>query len=262
MNSRMGSVRSPTFPPVDARLVAPESGYEAVDGEVVKVVPSDEPHAVRHSKISALLEAHVRDEYQVASDMLTRLTEIDDMAPDVSVFPAARDPETGGRRLEEIAFEVVNTERLKHAAQKAAKLVARGVRRVFAVDVVRQRAFEWSRELGTWAICSDGASLEDPVLAAPLPVAALVRAAKADDAMASALLAKGNPVLLEAFKERATHAKAEALVAVLTGRGLVPNQGERERILAAQAVELENWLSRAASCSSIADLIGSETGIP
>ena len=88
MNSRMGSARSSKFPPVDARLVAPESGYEAVDGEVVKVVPADEPHAVRHSKISALLEAHVRDEYQVASDMLSRLTEIDDTAPDVSVWPS------------------------------------------------------------------------------------------------------------------------------------------------------------------------------
>lgn len=87
------------------------------------------------------------DGFDVASDMLTRLTETDDAAPDVSVFPVARDEATGGRQIEQLAFEVLSTEPLVDSGRKAAKLVARGVRRVIAIDVERRRAFEWSREL-------------------------------------------------------------------------------------------------------------------
>src|SRR5580700_7264431 len=116
---------------VDERLVAPESGYEVIDGEVVRVPPCDEPHGSRHSKISALLEIYAAKGYDVASDMLTRTSEKGDLAPDASVFPEARDPVTGGRRLEELAFEVLSTEELSHAAKKARALCGRGVRRVF-----------------------------------------------------------------------------------------------------------------------------------
>src|SRR5690348_6238781 len=85
-------------PPVDARLVAPETRYEIDEGRVVYVPPADEPHGTLHSKMSALVEAHAAPGYEVASDMLTRTSEIDDVAPDVSVFPAPRDPATGGRQ--------------------------------------------------------------------------------------------------------------------------------------------------------------------
>jgi hypothetical protein len=50
---------------------------------------------------------------------------------------------------EHLVFEVVSTESIGHAARKAAKLSARGVRRVFAIDVERSRALEWSAELGS-----------------------------------------------------------------------------------------------------------------
>src|SRR4029453_1602720 len=98
------------LPAVDLRLVAPESRYEIHDGKVEYVPPSDPPHGIRHSKLSALLEAHVAEEGEVASDMLTRTSEIDDIAPDASVFHREPDPVTGGRRLEELAFEVMSTE--------------------------------------------------------------------------------------------------------------------------------------------------------
>lgn len=114
------------LPDVDERLVMPETRFEVIDGKVEHVPPADEAHGTRHSKISALLEAHVADGYEVASDMLTRTSVKGDMAPDASVFPAARDPKTGGRKLEEMAFEVCNTERLGHAAKKARALSARG----------------------------------------------------------------------------------------------------------------------------------------
>ncbi len=50
--------------------------------------------------------------YTVAVDMLTRADDDTDAAPDVSIFPSALDPSTGERQLEEIAFEVLDTERL------------------------------------------------------------------------------------------------------------------------------------------------------
>jgi Uma2 family endonuclease len=259
------SARSnPRLPPVDARLVAPESRYEVDEGRVVYVSPSDEPHGSRHSKLSALLEAHVAEDYDVASDMLTRTSELGDMAPDASVFPRARDPETGGRQIEQLAFEVVSTEALSEAARKAHKLTARGVRRVFAVDVARLRAFEWSRELGTWQILADGAAIEDPSLAAPMPVAAMVRAAKADDAMAEALLTKKNPVLMAALARRQAQAAAEAtaenIIAVPTARGLTLEAAERARILAThELATLGCWLVRAATCAKVAELFADET---
>src|SRR5215467_11678155 len=109
------------LPPLDERLVVPGTRYEMYDGELVYVPPAQPPHAIRHSKISALVEAHASRDFQVACDMLTRVSKTSDVAPDVSVFPLARDPRTGGRQLEHIAFEVVSTESLAHAARKASK---------------------------------------------------------------------------------------------------------------------------------------------
>ena len=117
------------LPAVDAPLVAPESGYEIIDGQVIEVPPALEPHADRNSKLAALLEAHVGDDFNVAVDMLTRTSALNNFAPDASVYPVARDEETGGRQLEHLAFEIVSTETMGHAALKAAKLCERGVRR-------------------------------------------------------------------------------------------------------------------------------------
>jgi len=256
-------VDSSELPPVDLRLVAPETRYEIEDGKVIYVAAADEPHGVQHAVVAALVMAHVAPGFEVAVDMLTRTSLIDDMAPDVSVFPAERDPETQGRRLEELAFEIVNTQRLNNAGRKAGKLMARGVRRVFAIDVTRERGFEWSLELGTWSMLADDATLEDPALASPLPVAALVRAAAADDAMASALLAKSNRVLREAVErsrtegklEGKTEGKAEALLAILTARGLAPTESQRQRVLAAPNRTLDQWLEKALLCASVHALL-------
>jgi Uma2 family endonuclease len=246
------------------RLVAPESRYEIDDGRVVYVSPSDEPHGSRHSKVSALLEACVAADWDVASDMLTRTSELGDIAPDASVFPRERDLETGGRQLEELAFEVASTESLSDAGRKAHKLATRGVRRIFAIDVARARAFEWSRDLGTWQILADDGIIEDRCLAAPLAVAALVRAAKADDAMAAALLAKKNAVLQAALDESRQGGRlegkaegiAQSIVAVLDARGIALSDPARTRILHTRDLELLNaWLMRAATCESADELV-------
>jgi Uma2 family endonuclease len=268
-------------PAIDERLVAPETRYEIYDGELVYVSPADGPHGRRHSKISALVESHAGAAFDVACDMLTRTSETSDVAPDVSVFPDAPDPETGGRQLEQLAFEVVSTESLAHAGRKAAKLVDRGVRRVFAIDVERGRALEWSAELATWRMLDARAHIEDPALAAPLPVAALLSAAKADDAVARALIAKHNPEI-EAFGARRqaeglaegvaegkragvaeglaegwSRGRAEAVLAVLAARGIGLAPADRARVLAERDPDrLDRWIARAAICATSDELFG------
>jgi len=65
-----GAARDSNPPAVDDRLVAPTSRFEIWDGRVEYVAPADEPHGTQHSKLSALLEAHVGNDYEVASDMV------------------------------------------------------------------------------------------------------------------------------------------------------------------------------------------------
>jgi hypothetical protein len=108
----------------------------------------------------------------------------------------------------------------------------------------------------------------------------LVRAGKADDAMARALIAKQNPVIEEVrAQDRASsfasgeqegfargqqqglargqaHALAEAILDVLQVRGVVPALAERARILGEQDPDrLRLWLQRAVTCTTVAELL-------
>jgi hypothetical protein len=249
-------------PAVDERLVAPESGYEIIDGKVVAVPGADEPHGRRHSKVNAVLEAHVTDEYDVACDMLTRTSKTNDFAPDASVYPVARDPQTGGRQIEELAFEVVSTQTLSNAATKARQLCARGVRRIFAADVQRERVLEWSAGADSWGILPEDGHIEDPCFAVALPVEALVKAAKSDDAVARALLAKRNRVLREALddsrnegvelgRKEGVEAMRSVLLAVFDSRGWSLSVAQRERIQACtDTARLRDWATKAIEGSS------------
>ena len=103
------------LPDIDDRLVAPETRYEVHDGELVVVSPANPPHATRHVQLAALIEAHTGPEFETAADLLTRTSEVDDIAPDVSVYPDAPDPATGRRQLEQLAFEIASTQSLGNA---------------------------------------------------------------------------------------------------------------------------------------------------
>ena len=272
-SGRRSSKRRGGSPDVDARLVMPETRFEIIDGEVEYVAPSDEPHGTRHSKISALLEAYAAKGYDVASDMLTRTSLKGDMAPDASVFPAARDPRTGGRQIEALAFEVLSTERLGHAAKKARALTERGVRQVFAIDVERKGALVWSRATNTWKILPLDGAIEDRALALPLPLRALVDAASTDDAVARALLAKKNPILATALAGARQEGRLEgqlegerrgerngvirALLAVLAARGLKVRKKQEKQIRSTEdETLLASWLMRSVGCASVDDLLG------
>jgi Uma2 family endonuclease len=210
----MSSMVSPAasgLPDIDDRLVEPETRYEMLDGELVYVCPADRPHGRRHAKVIALLETHAFAEFEVGCDQLTRTSEVDDVAPDASVYLSAPDPGTGGRQLEQLAFEVVSTESLGHAGSKAAKLTTRGVRRVFAIDIERSRVLEWSAELGTWRGLDAAGHIEDAALELALPIEAMLHAARADDALAHALVARRNPVIEAVRAEDRAAGKAEGV---------------------------------------------------
>jgi hypothetical protein len=267
------------LPAVDDRLVEPETRYEIHDGELVYVSPADRPHASRHFQLCALIEAHTGPDFEAACDLLTRTSVSDDVAPDVSVYPDDSDAEAGGRQIEQLAFEVVSTQSLGDAGDKAAKLVARGVRRVFAIDVQRSRVLEWSTALGIWRVLDAAGHIDDRALAVPLPIDSMIHNAKADDAVARALLAKGNPVLAhdraevraegriegkaegriegkaEGRIEGKAEGKADALIMVLIARGVVLDGANRTRILGEHdSRQLDRWIARAATCATIDEL--------
>lgn len=247
------------LPDINDRLVEPETPYEICDGVVVHVSPADPPHGKRHSQLCALIEAHTGPEFESAADLLTRTSRSDDIAPDVSVFPAAPDPATGGRQLEHLAFEIVSKQSLRSAGKNAAKLARRGVRRVFAIEIKRSRALEWSAKARAWRELDPAGHIADLALAVALPIAAVIHNAKADDAVARALLAKRNPVLVQDREEARTEGrpegKAEAVIVLLTARGIAVNRATRARILAERdAQRLDGWIVRAARCAQAAEL--------
>jgi Uma2 family endonuclease len=260
----------PALPAIDDRRVAPETRYEMHNGELVYVSPADPPHGECHVQLAALIEAHTGPAFEVAADLLTRTSRGDDIAPDVSVYPDAPDPRTGGRQLEQLAFEIVSTQSLGDAADKAAKLAARGVRRGFAIDVRRSRVLEWSHERGAWQELDAASHIEDAALEVPLPVAAMVHAAKADDAVARALVARRNPVIeavrtedravakVEGKLEGRLEGKIEALLAVLAARD-IDAEVARDRIVGERDPQrLARWIARAATASTLAEVLDGE----
>ncbi len=195
--------------PVDELLLRNKSPFELIDGRLIPVAPVEEPHSQAHVALVALLSAHVAAGYQVGLDMLTRVAVDSEVAPDACVYPSERDAD-GRRQLEELAFEVLATERRSHAARKAQLLVARGVRRVFAIDLRWSQVFEWDRALDDWRLLPPGSMIDDPCLVRPLPTSAL-RGVGTSDAVAEGLLSQGHPVLQRAI-ERASESLRTALV--------------------------------------------------
>ncbi|HEU4532814.1 MAG TPA: Uma2 family endonuclease, partial [Polyangiaceae bacterium] len=181
---------------VDDRLAPPETRIEYIDGVKYFAAPAAPPHALAHGDLAFVLRAYAAPGYRFAVDMLTRTDATSDFAPDASLFPEGEDPLTGKRKLEELAFEVVSKQALKVPTLKARKLIARGVRRMFAILVGKKRVLEWSRVSDGWVPVDDEASIEDRCLVRPLPVRALLEATASDDAVVGALRARKVPALL------------------------------------------------------------------
>jgi Uma2 family endonuclease len=241
-------------PDLDERLVEPETRYEMLDGELIYVAPADPPHAERHVQLCALLEAHTGPGFEVACDLLTRTSKVDDFAPDASVYPADPDLTTGRRQLEQLAFEIVSAQSMRVAARKAAKLAARGVRRIFAIDVERSRVLEWAAVPGRWTTLDAAGHIADAALAVALPIVSLIHTVKVDDDLARALVIKRNPVIEAIRADDRAQAKAETLVAILAARGQL-DEPRRVGILAERDLaRIERWISRAIAGASIGEI--------
>jgi Uma2 family endonuclease len=253
---------SSELPDVDERLVAPESRYEIIDGQVVYVPPAREPHATSHVSLAAIVKAHAADGFTTAADMLTRTSRIDDIAPDVSVFPSAR-TEAGGRQLEHLAFEIASTQTISNAAIKARKLSNRGVRRVFALDLSRQRVLEWSREMDGWSIMDLQGAIVDPALAVPMPLAPLLDAAQSDDAILEAWRARRHRAFeaerIAGHREGHREGLREGILRVLAARGFSLTREQEARVLGEEDVaRLGRWLERATRITEATSLFADE----
>ncbi len=257
--------RDERLPAVDERLVAPEAHAQILDGRVIRMMGSNQPHGTRHFEAAHVFAGALADGYAGAVDMLTRLDDDSDAAPDISVFPAELDAKTGGRKLEEIAFEVLDSERMSHATDKVEKLAARGVRRLFALRVAARAVYEWDHAHHDWIELAPDAVITDRCFRVPVPARALVDRILADNTVAQALIARRNPVIVaevergEARGEArgALRGRREALRTLLTARGLTCSAEHDARIEACdEAATLDAWITRAATAKSSEDVFG------
>ncbi len=198
------------FPPVDDHLDEPEvTRRERIGGRLVEALPADGPHAIQHVELDYVVRGKIAPGYRAASDLKTRFAEESDFASDAAVLRDGIDPETGTRFLEELAFEVVSEQSLGNVTEKAPKMIRRGVRRVFGVFVKQGKICEWSARAAAWVELERSAAIEDEALIEPLEVAALLDAAAADNAVASGLVRRNNPVIVEFAERSRTQGRTE-----------------------------------------------------
>jgi hypothetical protein len=130
------------------------------------------------------------------------------------------DPETGSRYLEEIAFEVQNTQRDKDLTERARMLVRRGVRRVFAVKVREDEGGtvhagpvkEWSPAEDRWVELEPESEIVDRCFRHPIKVKALLDATEARAQVFRGYVDDNDPLLV-AEKQKALDAQKKALAA-------------------------------------------------
>jgi hypothetical protein len=248
--------------------VAPESNAQIIDGRLRLMPGAHEGHALEHTEVALLLRGCLAPGYRVAIDMLTRMTRTTDAAPDVSVFPVERDAKTGGRKLEEIAFEVLDAESEAHVTAKAEKLAKRGVRRLFYVRVGDHAVFEWSHDDAAWRVLTEDAVITDRCFTVPVPARALANEILANNTVAEALLRGRNAVIEAAMaaRERDGRIAGErngrieqarvSLLRVLARRALQVSDAQRAQIAACDdAATLERWLDRAIDAASASDVL-------
>src|SRR6185295_17829693 len=244
---------SMSFLDVDDHLVQPEvTRDEIIGGQRVVLSPVEEPHATQHTQLNYVLRAHVAPGYRAASGLLTRYDEESDFATSTCVFRAGVDPATGGRYLEEIAFEVVSEKNERWVTEKALRMHRRGVRRIFTVWVIGpRRVCEWYPGSQSWRPLGAGARIKDPCLVTPLAVAALFDDVEADNAVVEALAAKGNPEI----QRREAAAVAESILNVLEARSIAVSADQRKEILRCQdRGRLDRWLRRAVVATSAGEV--------
>ncbi|MCA9704900.1 MAG: Uma2 family endonuclease [Myxococcales bacterium] len=230
-------------PRLDDRLVRPETREEMVRGRRVLAMPAKPEHGDQHFKLDYVIGAHVKEGYVGSTDMLTRLSQGSDFATDTCVRRQGKDEKTGERYLEELAFEVVNEQSLRDMTERAEDLTARGVRRVVAIFAKRQEVREWSAELDDWRVLDPSGTLDDPTLAQPIPIRALLDRAEADRAVVQALYAKRAPALLAIEAKGLRHGLVQGITALCSALAIALDADRRAALQALDAEGLEALLA-------------------
>jgi hypothetical protein len=263
---------SAAFPPLDQHVVRPETREEMVRGERIHAQPALAPHGDRHFSLDFVLGGHVRAGYVGSTDLLTHVLHGSDFASDTCIRRQGEDETTGERFLEELAFEVVHEQSLGKATERAEDWSHRGVRRIVGIFVKKGTVEEWMPRAKRWRALDLGSVLSDPCLVRPLSVKALLDAAVADDEVARALEAKGNPAILamkavsqeqgelrgeqRGEQRGARREAAAAVLAVLASRGLEVTPRVRTTVEGSEDVaQLRRWLARAVTAASADDVI-------
>ena len=232
------------LPRVDQRLVRPETREEVVRGRHVMAMPSNPDHGDRHCELDYVIRAHVKEGYVGSTDLLTRSSVSSDFATDTCVRRAGIDPRTGARYLEELAFEIVNEQSLRDITERAEELTARGVRRLVAIFVKQGEVCEWSAKARGWRRLELDALFNDPTLARPFRVRELLDAAEADNAVARALVAKQNPVIVEVQEESLAKGLRVAACRFCEVFGIALTPEQQAALAAMDSAALEALLDR------------------
>lgn len=233
---------------------------EMIGGVVYDVMGSDYPHARRNGHLDYLLQGLAAPGYGITSDLKTRVDDEDDFASDSALVKNGIDPATGTRHLEEFAFEVIHKQDASVVTGKVPRMIRRGVRRVFAVFVKTGRVKEWSPSQNDWVTLHPSSVIEDEVLAEPLEVAAVLDAAKADDAVVRALAKKNNPEILRIRSEGEARGRIETLremvLDLLESRGLDVPETVRDAVTSCDdLVVLKHRARRAAAVDRAEDVL-------
>lgn len=203
--------------------------------------------------VDHVLGASLAPDYVGVTDLLARWSP-DDYATDTAVRRAGIDATKGERHLEEMAFVVANAQRRGGLEARARLLSRRGVRRIFAVFVKEGMVGEWSHMTEAWQVLDSDGVIEDHCLSAPLEVRGLLAAAAVDLAVATALIARGNPVIKEhvqpreatSFRRGYLDAQRKTLHLILAQRRLPPDAQQLARLEACDDPDLlDDWLRRA-----------------
>ena len=255
---RLPGVHQAPFLDPDDHIVRPETREEMVRGKLIIAQPAHPPHADRHARLDQIALTHVKPGYIVSSDLLTRFGPTSNFATDVCVRKDGEDPKTGGRHLEELAFEIVSKQSLRHITIRAEDMFARGLRRLIVIFVKRGEVTEWSPTEHRFVPLPLDGVLEDPTLAQPIPIRAMLDAAAAKHAVRVAMWEQDDPWLLERKQELRTRAQHAALLLVLEGRGLPPSDEQRAAIESCTDPErLQHWLRAAGRVNTVAELLDS-----
>jgi hypothetical protein len=252
------------FPGVDDHIVRPETREEMVRGELILAQPADPPHADCHTRLDAVVDAHVASGYIASTELLTRFGPKSNFATDVCVRKEGIDPVSGRRYLEELAFEIVNEQSLRHITIRAEDIIGRGVRRLIVIFVKRGTVTEWSPAEHRFVPLPLDGVLEDPTLIQPIPIRAMLDAAAARQAVRAAVWAQDDPWVIER-KQKLTEQGLEqgrqdgqrvALLLMLEGRGLHPNHEQRAIIESCTDPQrLQLWLRMAGQVASVVELL-------